>query len=396
MSHDLPADRDIYLDHAATTPVRPEVRDAMLPFLGEACFGNPSSGHARGRSARAALDGARCRIAEAVGCEPADVYFTSGGTEADNLAVLGGALRARAEERPFRVAVGATEHKAVLDAGHAVEHLGGELMVLPVDGRGLVSPDAVVSALERGLALLSVMWVNNETGVMQDAPAIAVLAARARTPFHTDAVQAVGKVPCRLDGTEITMLTISGHKLGAPKGIGALVLRRHDAVAPLIHGGGQQGGVRPGTENVAGAVGLGVAVELAVREREERMPAVRALRERLEALLTRALPDACVTAAGTERAPHITNVTVPGVDGSALLVHLDRAGIHCSTGSACSTGSTAPSHVLTAMGIAGEGTGSTLRFSLSAHTTEHDVERAMAALPALVRRVRTLTEALRR
>ncbi len=396
MRHDPSADRGIYLDHAATTPVRPEVREAMLPFLGEDHFGNPSSGHAQGRAARAALDTARRRIAEALGCEPGDVYFTSGGTEADNLAVLGSGLRARAEGRSIRVAVGATEHKAVLDAGHAVEQLGGNLVVLPVDSCGRVLPEAVTSAVGGGLALLSVMWVNNETGVIQDVAALAERAAEAGTPFHSDAVQAIGKVPCRLDATDVTMLTISGHKLGAPKGVGALLLRRQGVVAPLIHGGGQQGGIRPGTENVAGAVGLGVAVELAVTEREARMPAVRALREHLETLLRRSLPDARVSGANTERAPHITNVVVPGVDGSALLVHLDQAGIHCSTGSACSTGRAEPSHVLSAMGVLGAGTGSSLRFSLSPLTTRQEVERVVDALPAIVGRVRTLTAALGR
>jgi cysteine desulfurase len=396
MSLDRTVSRGIYLDYAASTPVRPEVREAVLPFLGEERFGNPSSGHARGRSARAALDGARRSIAEAMGCEPPDVLFTSGGTEADNLAVLGGALRARADGRPFRVAVGSTEHKAVLDAAHAVEQLGGEAILLPVDALGQVRREAVSSALQRGLALMSVMWVNNETGVIQDVAALAEQAGGTDTPFHTDAVQAVGKVACRIEGTGITMVTISGHKIGAPKGVGALVLRRRDAVAPLIHGGGQQGGIRPGTENVAGAVGLGLAVELAVREREVRMPGVRALRERLETLLSRALPGARITAADADRAPHITNVTLPGVDGNALLVHLDQAGIYCSAGSACATGSSVPSHVLTAMGMPGERAGSSLRFSLCAATTEQEIERSMAALPEIVSRVRALTEALRR
>ena len=208
----------VYLDHAATTPVRPEVRAAMDPFLGDEAFGNPSSSHRVGRTARAALDDARRRIARAVGCEPGEVVFTSGGTEADNLAVLGAALAARAEDRPFRVAVSALEHKAVLDAAHAVERLGGEAVVLPLDAAGRVDLEAVDAALARGVALLSVMWVNNEVGLVQDVAALAGRADRSGVPFHSDAVQAVGKVPCSVADLPISLLSLSGHKLGALKG----------------------------------------------------------------------------------------------------------------------------------------------------------------------------------
>ena len=384
----------VYLDYAATTPVRTEVRDAMLPYLGDERFGNPSSGHSHGRAARAALDDARRRIAEALRCDPVQVIFTSGGTEADNLAVLGAALRARSRGRPFRVAVGATEHKAVLDAAHAVERLGGEAMVLPVDGNGRVEAAAVDRALGRDPAVLSVMWVNNETGAIQDVHALADRASASGTPFHSDAVQAVGKIPCRVDGTAIALLAISGHKIGAPKGIGALIVREPDLLEPLIHGGGQQHGIRPGTENVAGAVGLGLAVELAVREREVVMPRLGALRDRLEAILLSVLPEAAVTGAGGERAPHIANLTLPGVDSGALLVHLDQAGIQCSTGSACSTGRAEPSHVLTAMGLPPERARSPLRFSLSSRSTEAEIGHVGARMPEIVARVRVLSEAL--
>jgi len=391
-----PRPTGVYLDYAATTPVRSEVRDAMLPYLGDERFGNPSSGHSHGRAARAALDEARRRIAEALGCDPAHVVFTSGGTEADNLAVLGAALRARLTGRPFCVAVGATEHKAVLDAAHAVERLGGEAMVLAVDGNGRVEADAVHRALERKPAVLSVMWVNNETGTIQDVRSLAGDASANGTPFHCDAVQAVGKIPCRMDGTAIALLTISGHKIGAPKGIGALIAREPDLLEPLIHGGGQQLGTRPGTENVAGAVGLGLAVELAVREREAVMPRLGALRDRLEAALLATLPEAAVTGAGGERAPHIANLTLPGVDSGALLVHLDQAGIQCSTGSACSTGRAEPSHVLTAMGLPTERARSPLRFSLSSRTTEAEIERVGTGIQEIVARVRVLGEAFGR
>jgi len=386
----------VYLDYAATTPVRAEVRDALLPYLGDERFGNPSSGHGHGRAARAALDDARRRIAEALGCEPAQVVFTSGGTEADNLAVLGAALRARSRGRPFRVAVGATEHKAVLDAAHAVERFGGEAIVLPVDGHGRVKVDAVDRALELEPAVLSVMWVNNETGAIQNVRSLADRASASGTPFHSDAVQAIGKIPCRMDDAAIALLAISGHKIGAPKGIGALIVREPNLLEPLIHGGGQQHGIRPGTENVAGAVALGLAVELAVREREEVMPRLGMLRDRLEATLLAAFPEAAVTGAEAERAPHIANLTLPGIDSGALLVHLDQAGIQCSTGSACSTGRAEPSHVLTAMGLPTERARSPLRFSLSSRSTETEIARVGALMPEIVARVRVLSEALGR
>jgi cysteine desulfurase len=384
----------IYLDHAATTPVRPEVRDAMLPFLSDEQYGNPSSGHAAGRAARAALDDARRRIADALDCEPGDVVFTSGGTEADNLAVIGAALRARMDDRPFRVVVSRTEHKAVIDAAHAVARLGGEAVFLDVDGQGRVDPHAAAEALRAGAAVLSAMWVNNETGVVQDIPALAAVAAEAGVPFHTDAVQAVGKIPCSTDAP-IAMLSLSAHKIGGPKGIGALLLPNADQIAPLLHGGGQQRGIRPGTENVAGAVGLATAVELAVAERERTMPRVRVLRDRLAAGIVTTADGLAVTAERAERAPHILHVTVPDLDGSALAVHLDQAGIACSTGSACSTGQVSPSHVLTAMGIRPERPFAPLRFSLSARTEDDTVDEVLRRMPTVIAQVRTLTAALR-
>src|ERR1041384_4940980 len=258
--------RTIYLDHAATTPVRPEVLEAMLPYLKDEAFGNPSSAHRFGRAARAGIEEAKRTIAEALGAEPNQVVFTSGGTEADNLAEIGAALASRDRGGPFRVAVSATEHKAVLAAAHAVSHLGGEEILLPVDAAGIVDATALDQALARGVAIASVMWVNNEVGTIQP---IATLAARchdAGVPFHSDAVQAFGKVPVSLRDVPCTLLTISGHKIGAPKGIGALIVRDRRAVEAIIHGGGQQFGIRPGTENVPGIIALGAAVRLAAAE----------------------------------------------------------------------------------------------------------------------------------
>jgi len=387
--------RRVYLDHAATTPVRPEVRAAMEPFLSDEAFGNPSSAHWAGRPARAALTEARERIAAAVGAEPHQVVFTSGGTEADNLAVLGGALAARAAGRPFRVAVSAIEHKAVLDAARVVERLGGEMVLLPVSAGGQLDTGAVDAALERGAALLSVMWVNNEMGAVQDVAALAERSAAAKIPFHTDAVQALGKIPCMMADTPITLLTLSGHKIGAPKGAGALIVCDKQALEPLLHGGGQQEGVRPGTENVAGAVGLGVAVELASAERTETERHTRELRDDLERRVLEAIPDARVNGHAGARAPHISSIAIPGTDSNALLMQLDTSGIACSAGSACATGTTAPSHVLTAMGLPDELASASVRFSFAHQSTVQEVDRVLEVLPDAVQRVRTLVVSMR-
>jgi cysteine desulfurase len=381
----------VYLDHAATTPVRPEVRAAMEPYLSAEAFGNPSSAHRAGQRARAALDEARRRIAAAVGAKPGEVVFTSGGTEADNLAVIGGALSARGAGRPFRVAVGATEHKAVLDAAHAVEAMGGEAMFLPTDADGRVDSAAVDEALRWGVAILSVMWVNNETGVMQDVARLAQAAVRAGAVFHTDAVQAVGKVRCRVDGTPIALISLSGHKLGAPKGIGALVVREGTALAPLLHGGGQQKGLRPGTENVPGAVALGRAVELAAAELDRSTGQMTSLRDRLERELTARVPDSRVNARAAARAPHVASIAFRGADAGALVVQLDLSGIACSAGSACLTGAAEPSHVLRAMRLADDDARGTLRFSLSPSTSEAEIDRAIQLIPSMVERTRRPT-----
>lgn len=383
----------IYLDSAATTPIRPEVREAMEPFLGEQ-FGNPSSAHRFGRAARTAVEEARRRIAAALGVMPGDVVFTSGGTEADNLAVLGAALAAKVDGRPFRVAVGAIEHKAVLGAAHAVEYLGGEAISLPVDRNGAIDLGAVDAALARGVAAVSAMWVNNEIGVVQNVVELARRCAAAETLFHTDAVQAVGKIPVKLAELPIPLVTISGHKIGAPKGIGALICRDHECVEPLLHGGGQQRGLRPGTENVAGSVALGVAVELAVGEVERTAAHTRGLRDRLERGLHEAVPDAVVNAADGNRAPHISNVAFPGTDSESLLMHLDLAGIAVSSGSACSTGSIEPSHVLSALGVPADLAIASLRFSFSRGNTTQDVDRVIALMPDVVAKIRKLTETL--
>jgi len=393
-------ERLVYLDHAATTPVRPEVREAMLPFLGGGgeAFGNPSSPHRFGRAARAGIEQARRAIAAALDADPNQVIFTSGGTEADNLAVIGAALAARSRGRPFRVAVSAIEHKAVLAAAQFVADLGGEMLTLPVDHGGLVDPAGVLEACARGAALISVMWVNNEIGVLEPIRELA-RATREAGPdvaFHSDAVQALGKVPVAFRESGCALLSISGHKIGAPKGVGALLVRDRRAVMPLLHGGGQQFALRPGTENVPGIVALGKAVELAVRERAELALRLAALRDQLERGIVAAVPDAVVHAARSPRAPQTLSVSIPGIDSEAMLMHLDMAGIACSSGSACSTGAVEPSHVLSAMGVPHDLGVATLRFSFGRENTAEDVDTVLATLPRIVEKVRGLTAELRR
>src|SRR5881628_591283 len=304
--------RLVYLDNAATTPVRPEVLEAMLPYLGREAFGNPSSAHRFGRTARAGLEEAKRTIAECLGVEPGQVIFTSGGTEADNLAIIGSA--------------------------HAAQHLGGEEILVGVSASGIVEEEALDEALARGVALVSVMWVNNEVGTVQPIARLAERCRAAGVCFHSDAVQALGKVPLSLTEAGCTLVTISGHKIGAAKGVGALIVRDRGAVEAIIHGGGQQYGIRPGTENVPGIVGLGRAVELAAAEQAESAARLGALRDELERRVLAIVPDAVINAWQSERAPHVSNVSIPGTDSEALLMHLDLAGIACSSGSACSTG----------------------------------------------------------
>jgi cysteine desulfurase len=270
----------VYLDHAATTPVRPEVLEAMLPYLTHQVFGNPSSAHRFGRAARAGLEQARREVAQAVGAEPNQVIFTSGGTEADNLGIVGAALAARDRGGAMCVVVSAIEHKAILAAAHAVSHLGGREVVLGVDSAGMVDLKALEQALADHPAVVSIMWVNNEVGVVQPVQEIAARCQAAGAFFHTDAVQAFGKLPVSLRDLPCTLLTLSGHKIGAPKGIGALVVRDRKAVEAIIHGGGQQYGIRPGTENVAGAVALGRAAALAKEEQAEERGRRTAVRRR--------------------------------------------------------------------------------------------------------------------
>jgi cysteine desulfurase len=371
----------VYLDHAATTPVRREVRQAVLAAL-DSSWANPSSVHGFGREARATLEDARARLAAVIGAEPTEIVFTRAGTEADNLAVLG-----RARTRPgSAVACSAVEHSAVLGAARAAAAEGHPLTVLPVDRDGLVSMDALEAVLEESPAVVSVMWGNNETGAIQPVEEIAARCAAARVAFHSDAVQALGKVTVRVSDVPAAMLAFSAHKLGGPRGIGALYLRRGTVLEPLLYGGGQQRGLRPGTEDVAGAVGFAAAAELAETEREQFTARVGGLRDRLEAGLRLAAADLVVNAASATRLPHLCNVSVPNADPEMLLIGMDREDVAVSSGSACGSGAVKLSHVLTAMGLPPELAGPSLRFSLGRETAEDDVARAVDAFTAVVRR----------
>jgi cysteine desulfurase len=376
-------DAPVYLDYAASAPVRPEAREAMLPFL-DGRWGNPSSIHRFGREARAALDDARARLAGVIGAAPREIVFTRAGTEADGVAVLG---RARAM-RGAPVAVSAIEHKAVLASAHAAEEDGAPTIVLPVDGDGVVRMDLVEAAIARNPAVLSVMWANNEVGVMQPVAEIGARCRSAGVVFHSDAVQALGKVPVRVDQVPVDLLAFSAHKVGGPKGIGALYVRRGMQLRPLLFGGGQERGLRPGTEDVAGAVGFAAAAEAAEAVRETEMARIAVLRDRLEAGLRERVAGLVVNAAGAPRLPTISNVSVPGADPEALLMVLDLEGIAASSGSACSSGAVEPSHVLTAMGVPRELAGPSVRFSLGWDTTGAEIERVLDVFPRVIERVR--------
>jgi cysteine desulfurase len=373
----------VYLDHAATTPVRPEVSEAMLAAM-ERAWANPSSTHTPGRTARATLEEARERLAAVIGAAAGEIVFTRAGTEADNLAVLG---RARGR-RGSPVVCSAVEHRAVLGAARAAEAEGHPLVVLPVDAQGVISLAALDAALGGEPAVVSVMWASNETGVLQPVAEIAARCAAAGVAFHADAVQALGKVRVRVDEMAAGLLAFSAHKLGGPKGIGALFVRRGTTLVPLIHGGGQQRGLRPGTEDVAGAVGFAVAAELAEGEREAFAARTAALRARLETGLRGHAPELVVNGGRAERLPNVCNVSVPGADAEMLLIGLDREGISVSSGSACASGAVEPSHVLLAMGLPTEVAGPAVRFSLGHETGEAEVNRAVEAFGRVVTRVR--------
>jgi cysteine desulfurase len=373
----------IYLDHNATTPVRPEVVEEMGRCLaGEA--GNPSSLHGFGRRARALRETARERVAAAVGCRPAEVIFTSGGTEADNLALRG--LRASHPDRGH-VVTSPTEHEAILHTVHELSGLGVETSLLPVDREGCVTADAVDDALRPDTLLVTLMAANNETGVLADLPRIGEACRRRGIPFHTDAVQLFGKMPFRFDALPVDLASVSSHKIGGPKGVGALIVREGIRLRPMQTGGSQERGVRPGTENLPGLVGFGKAAELAVRELETEGARWAALRDRLERGILAAYDGAVVNGGGVSRLPNTSNVSFAGLDGATLLMAFDLAGVAVSTGAACHAGAAEPSHVLLAMGRTRNEAGSSLRFSLGSRSEVSDIEGVLEILPRVLSRL---------
>ncbi|MGX6606939.1 cysteine desulfurase family protein [Micromonosporaceae bacterium Da 78-11] len=383
-----------YLDHAATTPMLAEALDAYVAAARD--VGNPSSLHAAGRCARRLVEESRERIAAVLGARPSEVIFTSGGTESDNLATKGifWARRSGSLSR-IRVVASAVEHHAVLDAVDWLGlHEGAAVSRLPVDQAGKIAPEALAELLDRyadEIAMISVQWANNEVGTVQPVPELARLAAAAGVPFHTDAVQAVGQIPVDFAASGVSALTLTGHKLGGPVGVGALLLGRDVACTPLLHGGGQERDVRSGTLDTPAVAAFAVAVETAVKTRQEYAARVSALRDDLVARVRAAVPDVIFNGDPADRLPGNAHFSFPGCEGDALLLLLDAQGICCSTGSACSAGVAQPSHVLIAMGADDDRARSSLRFTLGHTSTAGDVDTLMAALPGAVERARRAT-----
>lgn len=378
----------IYLDHAATTPVAPEVLEAMLPYFQE-FWGNPSSIHRFGRQASEGVEYARTRVAQLLNCSPKEVYFTSGGTEADNLAIIGTAL-AR-EDKGKHIITSVIEHHAVSHTCEALAKRGWEITYLPVDGTGRVDPEAVRAAIRPDTVLVTIMHANNEVGTVQPIAEIGAICREAKVWFHTDAVQSVGHIPTHVDELNVDMLSLSGHKLYGPKGIGALYIRRGVRIKPLIHGGGHERGMRSGTENVPGMVGLGRAAELALAEMETEAARQAALRDKLMDGLVARIPDLFITGHREHRLPNNASIIAKYVEGEAQLLRLDAVGIAASSGSACTSGSLDPSHVLLAMGIPVEFAHGSLRFSLGRGTTEAEIDYVLEQLPPIVQTLRAMS-----
>ena len=385
-----------YLDHAATTPMLPQAVDLMSELLGQ--VGNASSLHATGRRARRVVEESRETVADALGARPSEVVFTSGGTESDNLALKGLYwTRVAADDRRRKVLVSAVEHHAVLDSAvWLAEHEGAELVVLPVDASGRLRLDAMretIAAAPQDVALVSVMWANNEVGTVQPIAELAAIATEYDVPVHTDGVQALGALEVDFGASGVAALTVTGHKVGGPVGVGALIIGRDVDCVPILHGGGQERDVRSGTLDVPGVAAFALAVQLAVKEQVERAARLRELRADLVRRVLEVVPDAQlngdVSLSEDGRLPGNAHFSFPGCEGDALLMLLDARGVECSTGSACSAGVARPSHVLLAMGHAEDRAKSSLRFSLGHSSTAADVDELVAAIGPAVERARS-------
>src|SRR5436305_510611 len=377
--------RRIYLDNNATTPVLPEVLEAMRPYFGEH-FGNASSIHHHGQETRAAVERARDSVASLLACQSSEVVFTSGGTEGDNLAIAGLA------NPGDHIITSSIEHHAVLLTCKHLEKSGCDVTYVPVDGRGLVDPDDVLRALRPNTKLISIMMANNETGVLQPVDEIGKIAAEADVYFHTDAVQAAGKVPIDVKRIGCDLLSISGHKFHGPQGTGAMYIRRGTLIEPLFFGGNHERQRRAGTENLPGIIGLGCAAEIALRGfADGSVGRIRGMRDRLESKLLNDTDAAGVNSGRAPRVPNTSNVFFDHIEGEAMVIALDLKGLAVSTGAACSSGAIEPSHVLTAIGLAPTRARASIRFSLGKQNTEEDVDFALSVIPATIARLRELS-----
>ncbi len=381
----------LYLDYAATTPTEPEVAEAMLPYLsGPLSFGNASSIHRFGRQARAAVDEARDAVAQLIHADYAELYFTGSGTEADNLALIGTMLAALPERN--HLVVSAIEHHAVLHTAHYLQTQGYAVTTVPVNSDGLIAPEAVAEAVTDRTALVSILHANNEIGTIQPIADFARIAHERGAKFHTDAVQSVGLLPVNVRELGCDLLSLCAHKIYGPKGAGALYIRPGTKVSPILHGGAQEREKRAGTENVAALVGFGKAAERTALLRASDAERLTALRDRFLALLRAAIPDLILNGHPTQRLPNNLNVSVPGAEGTTLLMNLDRKGVAASSGSACSSGSLEPSHVLKAIGLPDSLASSGVRFSLGRPTTEAEILRATEIFAAIVHRLQKTTQ----
>jgi cysteine desulfurase len=393
----------VYLDYNATTPVDPAVLDAMLPYF-TANFANASSIHTPGQRARSAVEAARDQVADLIGANPKEVVFTSGGTESDNHAIFG--ILSPALSRSFagtrhavpaspapvpHIITTAIEHDAVLNACQQAEKRGAHVTYLPVDKSGQINPQDLKSSIRPETILISVMHANNELGTIQPLEEIGKIAKEADIYFHTDAVQSIGKIPVEVTALAVDLLSLSGHKIYAPKGTGALYIKGGTHLQQLLYGGHHQRGARPGTENVAGIVGLGAAAAIAKKAQVEDAKRISKLRDHLEQEIVKMVPDTKINGADTARLPNTSNITFPGLEGEALLISLDLKGLAISSGAACSSGAVEPSHVLTAIGLSPEDARASLRFSLGRQTTRQEVDQALTIVPAAVQQLRQLS-----
>ena len=378
----------IYLDNAATTAVSPEVLEAMLPYFTQ-CFGNPSSIHSTGRDARRVVDAARRQVAAAIGAQPQEIYFTAGGSESDNWAIKGTAFAKKS--RGNHIITSAIEHHAVLHTCAWLEKQGFEVTYLPVDEFGRVRVEDVEKAITDKTILITIMAANNEIGTIQPIAEIGKLAHDKGILFHTDAVQAIGAMPIDVNAMHIDMLSMSGHKFHGPKGIGALYIRKGVKIDQYLHGGAQERGQRAGTENLAGIVGMGKAIEIATQHLEENAARLTVLRDKLIDGILAEIPDVRLNGHRTQRLPNNVNVSVRYVEGEALLLRLDLAGIAGSSGSACTSGSLDPSHVLLAIGLPHEIAHGSLRLSLGTDTTEAEIDEVLDKLPGIVKNLRDMS-----